>query len=71
MGNFDHHICWKDSTARFKLSRGFLEHIRDSFLIQVRDGPKKRSAPEVLMLTNKEGLAGNVKVEDRLDYSGH
>lgn len=23
------------------------------------------------MLTNKAGLAGNVKVEGRLDYSGH
>ncbi|KAF4803985.1 hypothetical protein TURU_011564 [Turdus rufiventris] len=71
-GDFKHpDICWKSNTARHKLSRRFLESIDNDFLIQVVEEPTRKDLLFDLMLTNKEGLVGNVKVGGSLVYSDH
>ncbi|GAB0188331.1 hypothetical protein GRJ2_001298400 [Grus japonensis] len=72
MGDFNHpDICWRDSTAGHKQSRKFLECIRDNFLLQVIEEPTRRGAMLDLVLTNKEGLVGNVKLTGSLGCSDH
>ncbi|GAB0176868.1 hypothetical protein GRJ2_000152000 [Grus japonensis] len=67
IGDLNHpDICRKDNTARDKQYRVFLESTDDKFLIQVIEEPTMRSAVLYLILTNKEGLLGDVKVKDSL-----
>ncbi|GAB0190272.1 hypothetical protein GRJ2_001492500 [Grus japonensis] len=70
MGNRNHpNICWRDNTAGHKQSRRFLECIGDNF--QVTEEPMRRGAMLELVLTNKEGLVGNVKLKGSLGCSDH
>ena len=72
MGDFSHpDICWRDNTAGHKQSRRFLECIDDNFLLQVMEEPMRRGAMLDLVLTNKEGLVGNVKLKGSLGCSDH
>ncbi|GAB0204921.1 mitochondrial enolase superfamily member 1 [Grus japonensis] len=72
MGDFNHpNICWRDNTARHKQSRRFLECIGDKFLLQVIEEPTRRGAVLHFVLTNKEGLVGNVKFKGSLGCSRH
>ncbi|GAB0181056.1 hypothetical protein GRJ2_000570900 [Grus japonensis] len=72
MGDFNHpDICWKSNTARHAQSRRFLQSIDDNFLTQVVEEPMRRGVLLDLVLTNKEGLVGDMKVEDSLGCSDH
>ncbi|GAB0199287.1 mitochondrial enolase superfamily member 1 [Grus japonensis] len=72
MGDFNHAvICWRDNAAERKQSRKFLECVDDSFLLQVREEPMRRGAMLDLILTNKEGLVGDVKLKGSLGCSDH
>ncbi|GAB0204758.1 hypothetical protein GRJ2_002941400 [Grus japonensis] len=74
MGDFDHpDTCWSDNTARHKQSTGheFMECIDDNFLLQVTEEPTRRGAMLDLVLTNKEGLVGNVKLKSSLRCRNH
>ncbi|PKU48684.1 glycerol kinase [Limosa lapponica baueri] len=70
MGDFNHpDICWKDNTAGHMKSRKFLECVNDNFLLQMIEEPTKKGAVLDLVLTNKEGLVGNVKFKGSLGCS--
>ncbi|GAB0179532.1 hypothetical protein GRJ2_000418500 [Grus japonensis] len=70
MGNFNHpDVCWRDNAAGHKQSRKFLECIDDNFLLQVTEEPRRRGAMLDLVLTNKEGLVGDVKLKGSLGSS--
>ncbi|GAB0202598.1 mitochondrial enolase superfamily member 1 [Grus japonensis] len=72
MGDFNHpDICWRDNTAEHKQSRKFLECVHDNFLLQVIEEPTRRGAMLDLILTNKEGLIGDVKLKGSLGCSDH
>ncbi|GAB0209149.1 rapamycin-insensitive companion of mTOR-like [Grus japonensis] len=72
MGDFHHpDICWKGNTARHAQSRRFLQSIDDNFLTQVVEEPTRRGVLLDLVLTNKEGLVGDVKVGGSLGCSDH
>ncbi|GAB0183953.1 mitochondrial enolase superfamily member 1 [Grus japonensis] len=72
MGDFNHpDICWKDNAAERKRSRKFLECVDDNFLLQVIEEPMRRGAMLDLILTNKEGLVGDVKLKGSLGCSDH
>ncbi|GAB0182166.1 hypothetical protein GRJ2_000681900 [Grus japonensis] len=72
MGDFNHpDICWRDNTAEHKQSRKFLECVDDNFLLQVIEEPTRRGAMLDLILTNKEGLVGDVKFKGSLGCSDH
>ncbi|GAB0202998.1 hypothetical protein GRJ2_002765400 [Grus japonensis] len=72
MGDFNHpNICWRDNTAECKQSRKFLECINDNFLLPVIEEPMRRGAMLDLILTNKEGLVGDVKLKGSLGCSDH
>ncbi|GAB0204964.1 hypothetical protein GRJ2_002962000 [Grus japonensis] len=72
MGDFNHpDICWRDNTAEHKQSRKFLECVDDNFLLQVIEEPTRRGAMLDLVLTNKEGLVGDVKLKGSLGCSDH
>ncbi|GAB0187941.1 hypothetical protein GRJ2_001259400 [Grus japonensis] len=72
IGNFNHpDISWRDNTAGHKQPRRFLEQVDDNFLLQVIEEPKRRGAMVDPVLTNKEGLVGNVKLKASLGCSGH
>ncbi|GAB0187581.1 hypothetical protein GRJ2_001223400 [Grus japonensis] len=72
MGDFNHpDICWRDNTAGHKQSRKFLECVDDIFLLQVIEEPMRRGAMLDLILTNKEGLVGDVKLKGSLGCSDH
>ncbi|KAF1441782.1 hypothetical protein FQV07_0011647, partial [Pygoscelis papua] len=69
MGDFNHpDTCWRDNTAGHKW---FLECVNDNFLLQVVEEPTRRGAVLDLVLTNKEGLVGNVKLKGSLGCSDH
>ncbi|PKU30860.1 dtw domain-containing protein 2 [Limosa lapponica baueri] len=71
MGDFNHpNICWRDNTAGHKQSKKFLECVDDNFLLQVVE-EMRRGATLDLVLTNKEGLVGNVKLKGSLGCSDH
>ncbi|GAB0190077.1 hypothetical protein GRJ2_001473000 [Grus japonensis] len=71
-GDFNHpDICWRDNTAEHKQSRKFLECVDDNFLLQVIGEPTRRGAMLDLILTNKESLVGDVKLEGSLGCSDH
>lgn len=72
MGDFNHTtICSRDSTARHRQYRRFLECIGDKFLLQMLEEPKGRGAMLDLVLTYREGLVRNVKLKSSLGYSVH
>ncbi|KAM9608247.1 uncharacterized protein ACIBXB_000772 [Morphnus guianensis] len=72
MGKFNHpNICWRDNTAGHKQSRRLLECIDDNFLLEVIEEPMRGGAMLDLVLTNKEGLVGNVKLKGSLGCSDH
>ncbi|GAB0209788.1 hypothetical protein GRJ2_003444500 [Grus japonensis] len=72
MGDFNHpDICWRGNTAECKQSRKFLECTDDNFLLQVTEEPTRRGAMLDLILTNKEGLVGDVKLKGGLGCSDH
>ncbi|GAB0200487.1 hypothetical protein GRJ2_002514100 [Grus japonensis] len=72
MGDFNHpDICWRDNAAERKQSRRFLECVDDNFLLQVIEEPTRRGAMLDLILTNKEGLVGDVKLKGSLGCSDH
>ena len=71
MGDFKHpNICLRDNTAAYKQSRRFLECV-DNFLLQVIEEPMRRGAMLHLVLTNKVGLVGSVKLKGSLGCSDH
>ncbi|KAF1424440.1 hypothetical protein FQV24_0004339, partial [Spheniscus mendiculus] len=64
MGDFNHpDICWRDNTAGHKQSGRFLECVVEE--------PTRRGAMLDLVLANKEGLVGNVKLRGSLGCSDH
>jgi len=72
MGDFNHpDICWEDHTARHMQCRRFLQSVEDNFLMQVVEEPTRRGVLLELLLTNKEGLAEDVKAGGRLGCSDH
>ncbi|GAB0209691.1 hypothetical protein GRJ2_003434800 [Grus japonensis] len=72
IGDFNHpDICWRDNAAGHKQYRRFLECVDDNFLLQVIEEPTRRGAMLDLVLTNKEGLAGDVKLKGSLGCSDH
>ncbi|GAB0205343.1 hypothetical protein GRJ2_002999900 [Grus japonensis] len=72
MGDFSHpDICWKDNTVRYKQSKRFLECVDYNFLLQVIEEPMRRGAMLDLVMTNKEGLVGNVKLKGSLGCTDH
>ncbi|GAB0209186.1 triadin [Grus japonensis] len=72
MGDFNHpDIRWRDNAAERKQSRKFLECIDDNFLLQVIEEPMRRGAMLDLVLTNKEGLVGDVQLKGSLGCSDH
>ncbi|GAB0206940.1 mitochondrial enolase superfamily member 1 [Grus japonensis] len=72
MGDFNHpDICWRDNTAERNQSRKFLECVNDNFLLQVIGEPTRRGAMLDLILTNEEGLVGDVKLRGSLGCSAH
>ncbi|GAB0209248.1 hypothetical protein GRJ2_003390500 [Grus japonensis] len=67
LGDFNHpDICWRDNAAERKQSRRFLECVDDNFLLQVTEESIRRGAMLDLVLTNKEGLVGNVQPKGSL-----
>ncbi|PKU42769.1 dtw domain-containing protein 2 [Limosa lapponica baueri] len=69
--DFNHpDICWRFSTAEHKRCRRFLECIDYNLLLQMIEEPM-RCAMLDLVLTNKEGLVGNVKLKGSLGCSEH
>jgi len=72
MEDFNHpNTCWRENTAGHKQSRKFLECVKDNYLLQVIEKPMRRGGMLDLVLTNKEGLVGNVKVKGSLGCSDH
>ncbi|GAB0187663.1 hypothetical protein GRJ2_001231600 [Grus japonensis] len=63
--------CWRGNAAGHKQSRKFLECIDDNFLLQVIEEPTRGGAMLDLVLTNKEGLVGDVKLKGSLGCSDH
>ncbi|PKU42582.1 adaptin ear-binding coat-associated protein 1 [Limosa lapponica baueri] len=58
-------ICWKYNTAESRQARRFLECMEDNSLTQLV------GEPTYLLLTNREGLVGDVVVGGRLGLSDH
>ncbi|GAB0179400.1 hypothetical protein GRJ2_000405300 [Grus japonensis] len=72
MGDFNRHgTCWKGNTARHTQSPRFLQSTDDNFLTQVVEESTKGEVLLNLVLTNKGGLVGDVKVGGSLDCSDH
>ncbi|GAB0204478.1 hypothetical protein GRJ2_002913400 [Grus japonensis] len=72
MVDFNHpDICWRDNRTGHKQCAKFLECVDDNFLLQVTEEPTRRGAMLDLVLTNKEGLVGNVKLKGSLGCSDH
>ena len=72
MGDLNHSdISWEDHTARHMQSRRFLQSINDNFLMQLVEEPTRRGVLLDLVLTNKEGLVEDVKLEGSLGSSDH
>ncbi|CAM4677035.1 unnamed protein product [Caretta caretta] len=72
MGDFNHpDICWESNTAVHTQSRKFLESVGDNFLVQVLEEPTRRGAFLDLLLTNREELVGEAKVDGNRGGSDH
>ena len=63
--------CSRDNTAGHKQSRRFLECGDDNFLLQETEKPTGKGAILDLVLTNKERLVGNGKLQGSLGCSDH
>ncbi|GAB0209035.1 mitochondrial enolase superfamily member 1 [Grus japonensis] len=71
MGDFNHpDIRWRDNRAGHKQFMRILECI-DNFLLQMLEEPMRRGAMLHLVLTNKGGLVGDVKLKGSLGCSDH
>ena len=57
--------------ARHKQSRRFLDCVEDNLLLQVIEEPTRRGAMLDLVLTNREGLVGNVMLQGSLVCNDH
>ena len=64
-------ICWRDNTAGHKQSRRFLECVDDNFLLEVTENPTRRGHMLDLVLSNKERLVRNMKLNGGLGCSDH
>uniref|UniRef100_K7EZ11 Endonuclease/exonuclease/phosphatase domain-containing protein n=1 Tax=Pelodiscus sinensis TaxID=13735 RepID=K7EZ11_PELSI len=72
MGDFNYpDICWETNTARHRLSNKFLDCIGDNFLFQKVEKATRGEAVLDLVLTNREELVENLKVEDSIGDSDH
>jgi len=72
VGDFKHpDICWEDHIARNAQSRRFLQSINGNFLMPVVEEPTGRGTLLDIVLMNKEGLAGDVKVGGSLSCNDH
>ncbi|CAM4569974.1 unnamed protein product [Lepidochelys olivacea] len=72
MGDFNHpDICWESNTAVHRQSRKVLENVGDNFLVQVLEEPTRGRALLHLLLTNREELVGEAKVDGNLGGSDH
>nr|XP_048691935.1 uncharacterized protein LOC125630279 [Caretta caretta] len=72
MGDFNHpDICWESNTAVHRQSRKFLESVGDNFLVQMLKEPIRGRALLDLLLTNREELVGEAKVDGNLGGSDH
>lgn len=72
MGDFSHpDMSWLSNRAMHKRSRQFLQCTHDNFLMQVVEELTRRGVLLDLVLTNKEGLVGDVKARGRLGCSDH
>ncbi|XP_008941201.1 PREDICTED: probable leucine carboxyl methyltransferase 1, partial [Merops nubicus] len=70
--DFNHsNISWRDNTAGHKQYRRFLEFINGNFLLQAIEEPVRKGAMLDLVLTNREGLVGDVKLMGNLGCSDH
>lgn len=61
--------CYRENTAEHKESKRFLECTDGNFFLQVKEEPRRRGNELDLILTNKEGLVGNVNPKGRLGCS--
>ncbi|CAM4664489.1 unnamed protein product [Lepidochelys kempii] len=72
MGDFNlPDICWENNTVVHRQSRKFLESTGDNFLVQVLEEPTRGGAFLDLLLTNREELVGEAKVDRNLGGSDH
>ncbi|CAM4377561.1 unnamed protein product [Caretta caretta] len=72
MGDFNHpDICWESNIVVHRQSRKFLETVGDNFLVQVLEEPTRGRALLDLLLTNREELVGEAKVNGNLGGSDH
>lgn len=63
IGDFNHpDICWKDNTDRHKQLKNFLQNTGKNFLTKMGEDPTRRGVLLDLVLTEKEGLFGDVQV---------
>lgn len=69
MGDFSYPICWRGNTAGQEQSRRFLECTDDNFLLQRIEQPTRTGAMLDLVLTSKEKVEGNVKLNDSIGFS--
>ncbi|PKU29725.1 rna-directed dna polymerase from mobile element jockey- hypothetical protein [Limosa lapponica baueri] len=70
MGDFNLlDICWEYNTAEREQSRRFLECVGDNFLTQLVRETTREGALLDLLLMNREGLVGDVRVGGRLGHS--
>ncbi|KAK4815416.1 hypothetical protein QYF61_001404 [Mycteria americana] len=60
------YVCWKYNTAEKKQSRRFLNCVEDNFLTQLVSEPTRGGASLDLLVTNREGLVGDVVVGGHL-----
>ena len=72
MGYLNHMvICWDSGMVGGRQSRRFLESVKDSFLVQVIDGPTRGEALLDLVLTNAEESIREVRIGGSLGCSDH
>jgi len=64
-------VCWRDNTAGHKQSRRFLESIDNSLFLQMTEDTVRKGALLDFLLSNKEGLVGDVNVKGGLGGSEH
>ena len=64
-------IYMNSDTARCAQPRRFLQCMEDNILMQAMEEPMRRGVLLDLVLTNKEGLVGDVKAGSSLGCSDH
>lgn len=71
VGDFNYpDMCWRSYTAKHTQSRSFLETLDHNFLSQAVEVSSRNSVLE-LILTNREGLVGDMKVGGSLGCGDH